>query len=193
MIGSDGEGRNKWIESHRRLLTEFSGENQFEKVLEETRFEHFAAYLATSRHVADTFDTADLATGAGGDTGIDAIAILINGSLVTDSELVAELAKTNGVSGRDLRCLSRFRCVTHDSPRINPKGRLSRSRPHCPYCLWPRPRSLSRSRHNRSPDLGAQPASPRRSMTSALSPPPWAGQRFKPILRRCSRLLACLA
>ena len=78
------------------LLTEFSGENQFEKVSEETRFEHFAAYLATSRHVADTFDTADLATGAGGDTGIDAIAILINGSLVTDSELVAELAKTNG-------------------------------------------------------------------------------------------------
>ena len=63
------------------LLTEFSVENQFEKFPEETRFEHFAAYLATSRHVADTFDTADLATGAGGDTGIDAIAILINGSL----------------------------------------------------------------------------------------------------------------
>ena len=40
------------------LLAEFSGENQLEKVPEETRFEHFAAYLATSRHVADTFDTA---------------------------------------------------------------------------------------------------------------------------------------
>ena len=77
------------------LLAEFSGENQLEKVSEETCFEHFAAYLATSRHVADTFDTADLATGAGGDTGIDAIAILINGSLVTDSDQVAELAKTN--------------------------------------------------------------------------------------------------
>ena len=78
------------------LLKEFSGENQLENVPEETRFEHFAAYLATSRHVADTFDTADLATGSGGDTGIDAIAILINGSLVTDSELVVDLAKTNG-------------------------------------------------------------------------------------------------
>ena len=58
------------------LLAEFSGENQLEKVPEETRFEHFAAYLATSRHVADTFDTADLVAGAGGDTGIDAITIL---------------------------------------------------------------------------------------------------------------------
>ena len=78
------------------LLAEFSVENQIENLPEETRFEHFAAYLATSRHVADTFDTADLHTGAGGDTGIDALAILINGSLVTDSELVAELAETNG-------------------------------------------------------------------------------------------------
>ena len=77
------------------LLTEFSREHQLDNLPDETRFEHFATYLATSRHVADTFDTADLVTGAGGDTGIDAIAIVINGSLVTDSELVAELAAAN--------------------------------------------------------------------------------------------------
>ena len=78
------------------LLTEFSSQNQLDNLPEDTRFEHFATYLATSRHVADTFDTADLVAGAGGDTGIDAIAIVINGSLVTDLELVKELAATNG-------------------------------------------------------------------------------------------------
>ena len=55
------------------LLTEFSREHQLDNLPDDTRFEHFATYLATSRHVADTFDTADLVTGAGGDTGIDAI------------------------------------------------------------------------------------------------------------------------
>ena len=78
------------------LLTEFSRQNQLKNLPEDTRFEHFATYLAASRHVADTFDTADLVAGAGGDTGIDAIAIVINGSLVTDSELVGELVATNG-------------------------------------------------------------------------------------------------
>ena len=90
------EGRNYMDRITSALLTEFSRENQLEDLPEETRFEHFATYLATSRHVADTFDTADLVAGAGRDTGIDAIAIVINGSLVTDSELVAEFAAANG-------------------------------------------------------------------------------------------------
>ena len=104
------------------LLAEFSGENQLEKVSEETCFEHFAAYLATSRHVADTFDTADLVTGAGGDTGIDAIAILINGSLVTDSELVAELAKTNGYLDVTFVFVQAERSAAFDGAKIGTFG-----------------------------------------------------------------------
>ena len=104
------------------LLAEFSGENQLEKVSEETCFEHFAAYLATSRHVADTFDTADLVAGAGGDTGIDAIAILINGSLVTDSELVAELAKTNGYLDVTFVFVQAERSAAFDGAKIGTFG-----------------------------------------------------------------------
>lgn len=78
------------------LLSEYSQENQIEQLPESQRFEHFAAYLAVSRYLTETIDTADLYTGAGGDTGIDAIAIIVNGVLVSDPELVLELADTNG-------------------------------------------------------------------------------------------------
>ena len=104
------------------LLAEFSRENQLERVPEETCFEHFAAYLATSRHVTDTFDTGDLATGAGGDTGIDAIAILINGSLVTDSELVAELADTNGYLDVTFVFVQAERSAAFDGAKIGTFG-----------------------------------------------------------------------
>jgi AIPR protein len=77
------------------LLGEFSRENQLESRSEEARFEHFASYLAVSRHLSETIDTDDLVTGSGGDTGIDAIATIVNGTLVTDAELVQELANTN--------------------------------------------------------------------------------------------------
>lgn len=78
------------------LLDEFSKESGLAMLAEEVRFEHFAASLTIGKHYGDTFDTNDTATGAGGDTGIDAIAIIVNGALVTDAELVEELADTNG-------------------------------------------------------------------------------------------------
>lgn len=78
------------------LLGEFSSDNGIEALPEEGRFERFAAYLAVSPHVLDSFDTADIATGSGSDTGIDAIAIVVNGSIVTDAELVPELVQTSG-------------------------------------------------------------------------------------------------
>ncbi|MGA2384698.1 MAG: AIPR family protein [Gemmatimonadales bacterium] len=78
------------------LLAEFSHDNGIEALEEEHRFERFAAYLAVAPHLLDTPDTGDLATGAGGDTGIDAIAIIVNGSLVTDAEFVPELVEANG-------------------------------------------------------------------------------------------------
>ncbi|MBK1718127.1 hypothetical protein [Thiocystis violacea] len=78
------------------LLSEFSLEADITGLSEEKRFEHFASFLAVSRHLGETFDTGDVVTGAGGDTGIDAIAVIVNGALVTDPDLVEELAATNG-------------------------------------------------------------------------------------------------
>ena len=78
------------------LLAEFSHDNGIQSLPENKRFERFASYLVVSPHLADSFDTADIATGSGSDTGIDAIAIVVNGTLVTDEELVIELTETNG-------------------------------------------------------------------------------------------------
>lgn len=78
------------------LLDEFSRDTDISNLPEERRFEYFATALTVGRHVSESFDAADLATGQGGDTGVDAIATIVNGSLVTDAELVEELGDTNG-------------------------------------------------------------------------------------------------
>lgn len=78
------------------LLDEFSTDAGIASLPEEERFEHFSSFLTVSRYNPETFDTGDVATGSGGDTGIDAIAMIVNGALVTDPELIEELASTNG-------------------------------------------------------------------------------------------------
>ena len=78
------------------LLSEFSLDHSIQSLPEDQRFERFAAYLSIIPHLPESFDTSDVAAGSGGDTGIDAIAIIVNGTLVTDAELVSELAETNG-------------------------------------------------------------------------------------------------
>jgi hypothetical protein len=51
---------------------------------------------AAEARLGETFDTMEVATGLGGDTGIDSIAIILNGSLTTDPEIVQEYADLNG-------------------------------------------------------------------------------------------------
>ena len=78
------------------LLNEFSDEHDIAALPEEKKFEHFAAYITVQRHYTDTFDAEDIVTGAGNDTGIDAVAILVNGSLITDLEALEEQAENAG-------------------------------------------------------------------------------------------------
>lgn len=73
------------------LLEEFVHTNTLETLPEETQFEHFCGTLVTSRHYAESFDSEDIAVGAGGDCGIDCISVLINGRLITDPEDVSDL------------------------------------------------------------------------------------------------------
>ncbi len=78
------------------LLNEFSAEHDITHLPEETRFEYFACYVTVRRHYSETFDIEDVVTGAGGDTGIDGVAIIINGSLVTDVESLEQQAESAG-------------------------------------------------------------------------------------------------
>ena len=78
------------------LLDEFVQQNSMQALPEEKAFEHFCGYLVTSRHYSESFPSDDIAVGAGGDCGIDCISVIVNGTLVTEPEEVADLGETNG-------------------------------------------------------------------------------------------------
>jgi hypothetical protein len=78
------------------LLEEFVEQNGIEALSEDRAFEHFSGYLVTSGHYSESFSSDDIAVGAGGDCGIDCIAVLVNGTIVTEPEEIADLAETNG-------------------------------------------------------------------------------------------------
>lgn len=77
------------------LLEDFCREHELDNLPEDKQFEHFAAYLCMSRYLAESFDTSEIVVGAGGDTAIDAIGIVINGALVTERDAVKNMAEWN--------------------------------------------------------------------------------------------------
>ncbi|HEV2173623.1 MAG TPA: hypothetical protein VGR71_08650, partial [Nitrospira sp.] len=78
------------------LLSEFVEQSSLQALSEDKAFEQFCGYLVTSAHYSESFSSDDIAVGAGGDCGIDCITIIVNGTLVTEPEEVADLASTNG-------------------------------------------------------------------------------------------------
>ena len=78
------------------LLSSFTSEESLEIGLDDpVLFEHFVNYCAVSNEYGDEFDVEDLHTGGGDDLGIDGIAIIVNGTLVSDSDEVDDLAVAN--------------------------------------------------------------------------------------------------
>lgn len=78
------------------LLTSFRGEESLPDDLEEsTLFEHFVNYCAVSNEYGDEFDVEDIHTGGGDDLGIDGLAVIVNGTLISDASEVDDLAATN--------------------------------------------------------------------------------------------------
>jgi hypothetical protein len=78
------------------LLNEFAAEQTITSLAEDKQFEHFAGYITVRRQYSETFDTSDIVTGSGGDTGIDAIAVIVNGILMTDVESFEDHAERAG-------------------------------------------------------------------------------------------------
>jgi hypothetical protein len=75
------------------VLEAFTKDNGLGKLPEEARFEHLTAYLTIRRHFSRALDTADVVVGKG---GLDAIAIIVNGALITDVDQVQEMLDQNG-------------------------------------------------------------------------------------------------
>src|SRR4051812_13205449 len=78
------------------LLNEYCKSAGLADLSEDKQFEHFTAYLMMAKYLSESFDTNELVTGSGGDTGLDSIGIIVNGALVTDSDAIEELASRNG-------------------------------------------------------------------------------------------------
>lgn len=78
------------------LLAEFQKSQGIESENEATAFEHFANYSILFNELADTFDLEDVHVADEGNIGIDGIAIIINGSLVTSEQEADTLIKANG-------------------------------------------------------------------------------------------------
>ncbi len=78
------------------LLSSFLSEESLDVTLDDpVLFEHFVNYCAVSNEYGEEFDVEDVHTGGGDDLGIDGIAVIANGTLVTDLDEIEDLAATN--------------------------------------------------------------------------------------------------
>jgi len=77
------------------LLDKFTKQNNLNDFSEDKAFEHFIGYIITSLHYQESFDSNDISTGSGNDTGIDSISIMINGSFIVEPEEVADIADSS--------------------------------------------------------------------------------------------------
>jgi hypothetical protein len=77
------------------LLQEYCKEHNLTRLTEDKQFEYFTTYLVMNRFQIDTVDPADIVVGDGGDTSLDAIGIVANGSLILETDQIEELAKQN--------------------------------------------------------------------------------------------------
>lgn len=79
----------------RSLVDSYSASEQIGQLDLSEQFERFVTYSVVTRIHSDTFNVEDLLTAGANDTGIDSIAILVNGVLITEPEEVDELAVKN--------------------------------------------------------------------------------------------------
>ena len=76
-------------------MESFLSSQQIEEKDLSKQFEMFAAFCAVEKHYTDTYSHTDIITAEGGDCGIDAIAIIINGTMITSAEEVDDLIELN--------------------------------------------------------------------------------------------------
>lgn len=77
------------------LIKAFLKEHEIDSEKEDVDFEKFSNYCVISREYPETFKVEDICVGSGDDTGIDGIAIIVNGKLVEYIEEVDDLINTN--------------------------------------------------------------------------------------------------
>lgn len=100
------------------LLKSFSNIHGLEKDIESVKFENFCAYSVVTNAIRASFDLDAVHTGDGGDCGIDACAIIVNGKLVFDIDEIEELRNTNKYLDVDIIFLQAKTSSSFDSGHI---------------------------------------------------------------------------
>ena len=62
---------------------------------ESKQFEMFSSYCVVEQWYTETYSLSDIIIGDGGDCGIDAIAIIVNGNMVTSKEEIDDIIDLN--------------------------------------------------------------------------------------------------
>jgi hypothetical protein len=78
------------------FMRRYRDERELGGLSEDKLFESFAAYCIVSRFYENTFEPDTLRTGGPGDLGVDAAAIIVNGALVTDPQILKDSIDTAG-------------------------------------------------------------------------------------------------
>lgn len=76
-------------------MDSFLNSQQIEEKDQSKQFELFASYCAIEQHYTDSYSLSDIMTAEGDDCGIDAIAIIINGTMITSKEEIDDLLELN--------------------------------------------------------------------------------------------------
>ena len=77
------------------LMSSFKEESLPKNLDQAEVFEHFVNFCAVSTEYGEEFDVEEIHTGGGDDLGIDGIAVVVNGALVSDEQEVDDLAVAN--------------------------------------------------------------------------------------------------
>lgn len=80
----------------RSYLDTFRVEQSLAELPESDLFELFACFCVVSSHYEEEFDTADVHVGGSGDLGLDGLASIVNGVLVTSVDEAEDLLAING-------------------------------------------------------------------------------------------------
>lgn len=77
------------------LLDEFKANQSLHSMKDSDAFERLGSFCVMSREFGESFNIEDVSMGGGNDIAIDGLAMIVNGSLVTTTDEITDLADTN--------------------------------------------------------------------------------------------------
>ena len=77
------------------LMADYLQAMQIHETEESDQFERFSSYCTIAQHYEEQYDIEDVILGGGNDCGIDSLAIVVNGHMVTSVEEIDDLININ--------------------------------------------------------------------------------------------------